>query len=839
MWRHTIEQLESRRLLSVSVERALMSGEIRPTAESPAPPASVAPAPAHAAAVAAAAAATAAAPQVDAVAVRDELIRFVDTWNGGQAGRNGTSGMGVYATTWDGLFRMNLNRQFNPISYYTNDQTIISQSRATYINVEAYRNAPSTDRARFKTAVQKGADYLLAKARDPVLYNGNPGGMWWGLQPDGVSPPTHTTAIYGTAPRHKDAYGQVQSLFALAHAYSVTADVDHLNGAFAQLDVWNTQFADTAAGPGAFLPTANENYTQRVDTRNLDYMTHALEALLALDAVTPAAHPRKAQLAPQIASIGNFITTRMYRDAAGSTTMGYLPWYYDAAWNPSSTATQQYVTPGHNLEVAYLLSRAVERGFNPAWLPVANKLIAFALKYGFDNTPGSPTYGVVRYEKLKFDGTPFNATPDKLVWWQTSEAARTLLHFALVRGRADLSDEYDAAIAFIRNRFVDSVYGGWFTSLDPVTLAPTTTNKGTVWTGGYHEAMLYAEMLRLAKPPPPTQSTPFSGTPIAIPSTGSATIQAEHFDNGGEGVAFHDTDAVNSGNVYRATGVDLAAASDVGGGYLVGWTRAGEWLNYTVNVATAGSYDFDFRVAAPAAGGKFHLEVDGANVTGALTAPNTGGWQAWQTLRKTAVPLPAGTHRLRLAMDATVTSGVANFNYIKVTRSGTPTSTTTLKSNTAAFVRDGSFAWTNYGGNASLEVKKSTTGYNRETYIRFDLSAAATISSAKLRLFGKLSDTAASSLTIGVYGSGSTTWTESGLTWSNRPATGAAPLASFSVSGTTAKWYEVDVTSYLKAEKAAGRNVVTLVLRSQTSSATVCAFSSDETASGPELRVVA
>ena len=651
------EQLESRQLLAGSVELPLVIDESMGVT----PPA---PLVARVAPMSSMAVTTAAAVQVDAAAVRDELIRFVDTWNGGQQGRLGTSGMGAYATTWDGLFRMNLDRQFNPISYYTNDQTIISQSRAIYINVEAYRNAPANDRVRFKNAVQKGADYLVAKAVDPILYGGKPGGMWWGLQPDGVSPPTHTTAIYGTAPRHKDAYGQVQALFALAHAYAVTADADHLSAAFAQLDVWNVQFADTAAGPGAFLPTANEDYTQRVDTRNLDYMTHALEALLALDAITPASHPRKAQLAPQITSIGNFITTRMYRDAAGSTTTGYLPWYYDAQWNPSATAAQQYMTPGHNLEVAFLLSRAVERGFNSNWLNVANKLITFALKYGFDNTPGSPTYGAVRFDKLKFDGTPFNATPDNLVWWQTSEAARTLLHFATVRGQTDLSDEYNAADAFIRRRFVDPVYGGWFTSLNPSTLAPTTTNKGTVWTGGYHEAMLYAEMIRLGKP------TPFSGTPIAIPASGSATIEAENFDNGGEGVAYHDSDTVNSGKAYRTTGVDIQATTDIGGGYLVGWTRAGEWLTYTVNVATAGSYDFDVRVAAPIPGGKFHLEVDGNDVTGALAVPNTGGWQTWQNVKRTAVPLAAGTHVLRLALDAASPNGyVANFNYLKVTRS--------------------------------------------------------------------------------------------------------------------------------------------------------------------------
>jgi mannose/cellobiose epimerase-like protein (N-acyl-D-glucosamine 2-epimerase family) len=632
----TLELLEARRLLSIAYNGRAMVID--------------GPAPQSATVVANAA-------RVNAAAVRAELIDFVDTWNGGQSGKLGTSGMGTYAATWNGLFRMNLNRQFNAINYYTNDQTIISQSRAIYINVEAYRNAPAADRARFKAAVQKGADYLLNKSVDPAIYNAKPGGMWWGLQPDGVSPPTHTTQIFGTLPRHKDAYGQVQALFALAHAYSVTADVDHLNAAFKQLDVWNGQFADTTAGAGAFLPTATEDFSQRVDTRNLDYMTHTFEALLALDAATPLSDPRKAQLATQITNIGNFITTRMYRDAAGSTTIGYLPWYYDAQWNPSADANQKYMTPGHNLEVAFLLSRAVERGFNSTWLNVADKLIAFALKYGFDNTPGSPTYGAVRYEKLNFDGTPFNTTADNLVWWQTSEAARTLLHFANVRGRADLSDKYEASIAFIRGHFVDSIYGGWFTSLNPTTLAPTTTNKGTVWTGGYHETMLYAEMIRLAAP------TPFSGTPIVIPSTGRATIQAENFDNGGEGIAYHDTDSVNSGKAYRTdTAVDLQTTTDTGGGYNVGWTRAGEWLTYSVNVATAGSYDIEFRVASPAAGAKFHLESNGVNITGALAVPNTGGWQTWQTVTTAPVTLSAGTHILRF--DA-LTDGF-NLNYLEV-----------------------------------------------------------------------------------------------------------------------------------------------------------------------------
>ncbi|HEY8184512.1 MAG TPA: hypothetical protein VIF64_00500, partial [Pyrinomonadaceae bacterium] len=77
--------------------------------------------------------------------------------------------------------------------------------------------------------------------------------------------------------------------------------------------------------------------------------------------------------------------------------------------------------------------------------------------------------------------------------------------------------------------------------------------------------------------------TPYSGAPAAIPGT----IQAEDFDNGGEGVAYHDTSPANYGYAYRSTDVDLAASDDPqGGGYYIGWTYAGEWQKYTVNVAT-------------------------------------------------------------------------------------------------------------------------------------------------------------------------------------------------------------------------------------------------------------
>src|SRR5436305_5796653 len=88
-------------------------------------------------------------------------------------------------------------------------------------------------------------------------------------------------------------------------------------------------------------------------------------------------------------------------------------------------------------------------------------------------------------------------------------------------------------------------------------------------------------------------STPFGGTPAAVPGT----IQFENFDNGGENVAYHDTTPANEGGQYRNEAVDLSTASDAGAGYFVGWTNPGEWENYTVNVASNGAYSVSLRVA--------------------------------------------------------------------------------------------------------------------------------------------------------------------------------------------------------------------------------------------------
>ncbi len=165
----------------------------------------------------------------------------------------------------------------------------------------------------------------------------------------------------------------------------------------------------------------------------------------------------------------------------------------------------------------------------------------------------------------------------------------------------------------------------------------------------------------------PTSSTAFSGVPISLPGK----IEAENFDLGGEGVAYHDTTSTNLGGQYRSTAVDIETASDDGGGYDIGHIRPTEWLTYTVSVAGTATYAIDARVASSVSGGLFHVEMDGTNITGSMTFPNTGGWQTWATVSSPAVTLTAGQHVMRLAFDGNATYDIGNVNWLSVRTAST------------------------------------------------------------------------------------------------------------------------------------------------------------------------
>jgi hypothetical protein len=159
-------------------------------------------------------------------------------------------------------------------------------------------------------------------------------------------------------------------------------------------------------------------------------------------------------------------------------------------------------------------------------------------------------------------------------------------------------------------------------------------------------------------------ATPAPYTKLTIPGT----IAAVDYDIGANGIAYWDTQhknesgspgLANNGGRYRNDGVDIEETDDpVGNGFNVGWIDAGEWLRFTVDVTTPGSYAVTFRVASLGGGGQFAVYVDGEVVIPVVTVSSTGGWQVWTDVAVAGVALEAGTRELRIE----VASGGFNLN---------------------------------------------------------------------------------------------------------------------------------------------------------------------------------
>ena len=147
--------------------------------------------------------------------------------------------------------------------------------------------------------------------------------------------------------------------------------------------------------------------------------------------------------------------------------------------------------------------------------------------------------------------------------------------------------------------------------------------------------------------------TSYGGTPHPIPGV----IQAEDFDNGGEGVAYHATSPGNAGGVYRQTDIDIYPTTDTSGGYDVDFL-SGEWLRYTVEAAQSGAYRVDLRMfqVFGQVSGNIRLLVDGASVTGPLPIPAYSAQETlypiWQGVTAEPVVLSAGRHILQVSMGA-------------------------------------------------------------------------------------------------------------------------------------------------------------------------------------------
>ena len=145
------------------------------------------------------------------------------------------------------------------------------------------------------------------------------------------------------------------------------------------------------------------------------------------------------------------------------------------------------------------------------------------------------------------------------------------------------------------------------------------------------------------------------------------TIEAEYFDNGGDGVSYHDNDAENRGNAnFRTTeGVDIDNCT---GGRVIGYTNTDEWLEYTVYVNQGGYYNYEAVVSSDNSNGSIRLSVndgDGlTDITDIIKVPNTTTYTTYKSVSgRTLIQLKEGLNIIRL----TITGGNCNVDKVKFT----------------------------------------------------------------------------------------------------------------------------------------------------------------------------
>lgn len=156
---------------------------------------------------------------------------------------------------------------------------------------------------------------------------------------------------------------------------------------------------------------------------------------------------------------------------------------------------------------------------------------------------------------------------------------------------------------------------------------------------------------------------PFVANPVP------GVVQAEDFDLGGPGVAFFDSDPkIHAADaLYRTDDVDIYANVDPApAGLSVGRNRDGEWLEYTVDVASGGDYDIDVRVASGHGGtpGQLTVLVDG--IAAGSTAVASNGWWVFDDQRVGSARLEAGKSVVRLEISGAADVGLFNIDSFRI-----------------------------------------------------------------------------------------------------------------------------------------------------------------------------
>jgi hypothetical protein len=193
---------------------------------------------------------------------------------------------------------------------------------------------------------------------------------------------------------------------------------------------------------------------------------------------------------------------------------------------------------------------------------------------------------------------------------------------------------------------------------------------------GSRSVLLVLPLVAVALAHGASAAPPYAGKPFedsaykAGPQRIPGIVQAALYDTGGEGVAYHDSDAINHGSgelnadashqrphatayvwgFRKDEGVDISYVKDFAdlnhpnpvsplvNQLYIGWTADGEWVNYTVEVEAAGRYVVRALYSNEANAVSF--DADGRPAGECRLPVPTGHWHTWNYAQIGTVTFP-------------------------------------------------------------------------------------------------------------------------------------------------------------------------------------------------------
>ena len=397
-----------------------------------------------------------------------------------------------------------------------------------------------------------------------------------------------------------------------------------------------------------------------------------------------------------------------------------------------------------------------------------------------------------------------------------------------------------------------SISGGSGSStLTIATASSTPAGTFTLTITGASGSLSHATTVTLVVNPSSGLPPGWTDSDIGTPGlAGSATFNSGTFTVNGSGGDIWST-SDNFNYAYVSTTGDVTITARVASQQNTNaWAKSGVMIRETtaanaafvhVFVTPANGVNMQYRpstgasavqlaqVAGVAAPYWVRIQRSGSTFTGFASADGV----SWTQVGTISVTMASSALQgLSVTAHDNTMLNTSTFDNVSVTMPAPPI---TLAPTADAYVRDGTSANTNFGTATTLVVKTSTAGFNRNTFVKFDLSTVSTVSAAKLRLFGSYGATSGTS-PVTAHQVADNSWTETGITWNNQPAVGAA-MTTVSV-GLTGQYWEWDVTSYIQSAKAAGQTSVTLELQNDVSTPQTATFNSREAGSNTPQLVV-